>query len=113
MSQKCIFSDSTDEKQLAAEKEQNQPEAEEQGSPEEQRMETNTGGDAGEDVEKTERDRLKEAKVGPVLMSLAFSFSVGVFVCNQQQQEPPCSSRFPKASQHRGNHLHQFKLGLI
>lgn len=56
--------DNTDEKPLgmAAEKEQNQPEGEEQGSPEEQRMETKTSNDAGQDVEKTEKDRLKEAK---------------------------------------------------
>uniref|UniRef100_A0A669ER63 tRNA (adenine(58)-N(1))-methyltransferase non-catalytic subunit TRM6 n=1 Tax=Oreochromis niloticus TaxID=8128 RepID=A0A669ER63_ORENI len=36
--------------------------AEEQGTPEEESMETNTGDDAGQDVEKTEKDKLKEAK---------------------------------------------------
>ncbi|XP_003440847.1 tRNA (adenine(58)-N(1))-methyltransferase non-catalytic subunit TRM6 [Oreochromis niloticus] len=56
--------ENADEKQLnlAAEKEQKQPEAEEQGTPEEESMETNTGDDAGQDVEKTEKDKLKEAK---------------------------------------------------
>uniref|UniRef100_A0A3Q4N494 tRNA (adenine(58)-N(1))-methyltransferase non-catalytic subunit TRM6 n=1 Tax=Neolamprologus brichardi TaxID=32507 RepID=A0A3Q4N494_NEOBR len=39
------------------------PTAEEQGSPEEESMVTNTGDDAGQDVEKTEKDKLKEAKV--------------------------------------------------
>uniref|UniRef100_A0A3P8R9C8 tRNA (adenine(58)-N(1))-methyltransferase non-catalytic subunit TRM6 n=1 Tax=Astatotilapia calliptera TaxID=8154 RepID=A0A3P8R9C8_ASTCA len=57
--------ENTHEKQLnlAAEKKQNQPEAEEQGTPEEESMVTNTGDDAGQDVEKTEKDKLKEAKV--------------------------------------------------
>uniref|UniRef100_A0A3Q4HS23 tRNA (adenine(58)-N(1))-methyltransferase non-catalytic subunit TRM6 n=1 Tax=Neolamprologus brichardi TaxID=32507 RepID=A0A3Q4HS23_NEOBR len=41
------------------------PTAEEQGSPEEESMVTNTGDDAGQDVEKTEKDKLKEAKVCP------------------------------------------------
>uniref|UniRef100_A0AAX7V7E4 tRNA (adenine(58)-N(1))-methyltransferase non-catalytic subunit TRM6 n=1 Tax=Astatotilapia calliptera TaxID=8154 RepID=A0AAX7V7E4_ASTCA len=57
--------ENTHEKQLnlAAEKKQNQPEAEEQGTPEEESMVTNTGDDAGQDVEKTEKDKLKEAKL--------------------------------------------------
>lgn len=56
--------ENTHEKQLnlAAEKKQNQPEAEEQGTLEEESMVTNTGDDAGQDMEKTEKDKLKEAK---------------------------------------------------
>lgn len=60
-----FFSNITDEKQpnVVAEEEQNQPEAEQQGSPEEQSMETNTGDDVGQDLEKKEKDKRKEAKV--------------------------------------------------
>lgn len=74
--QRFIISENTDEKQLnlAAEKEQNQPEAEEQGTPEEESMETNTGDDAGQDVEKTEKDKLKEAKVCPAFMHFPYFF---------------------------------------
>lgn len=76
--QRFIISENTHEKQLnlAAEKKQNQPEAEEQGTPEEKSMVTNTGDDAGQDVEKTEKDKLKEAKVCPAFMHFPFSPSV-------------------------------------
>lgn len=76
--QRFIISENTHEKQLnlAAEKKQNQPEAEEQGTPEEESMVTNTGDDAGQDVEKTEKDKLKEAKVCPAFMHFPFSPSI-------------------------------------
>lgn len=49
---------------MAEEKEkQNQPEAEQQGSPEEQNMETNSGAD---DLEKEQKEKRKEAKVCPL-----------------------------------------------
>lgn len=72
--QSFIISENTHEKQLnlAAEKKQNQPEAEEQGTPEEESMVTNTGDDAGQDMEKTEKDKLKEAKVCPAFMHFLF-----------------------------------------
>ncbi|XP_042359863.1 tRNA (adenine(58)-N(1))-methyltransferase non-catalytic subunit TRM6 [Plectropomus leopardus] len=55
---------SADSKQssMSAEEEQNQPEAERQGSPEEQSMETNSGADGRQDPEKEERERRKEAR---------------------------------------------------
>lgn len=76
--QRFIISENTHEKKLnlAAEKKQNQPEAEEQGTPEEESMVTNTGDDAGQDVEKTEKDKLKEAKVCPAFMHFPFSPSI-------------------------------------
>lgn len=76
--QRFIISENTHEKQLnlAAEKKQNQPEAEEQGTPEEESMVTNTGDDAGQDVEKTEKDKLKEAKVCPAFMHFPFPPSI-------------------------------------
>ncbi|KAA8583372.1 hypothetical protein FQN60_015918 [Etheostoma spectabile] len=46
----------------SAEEEQNQPEAERRGSPEEQSMETSTGADGSHDPEKDEREKLKEAR---------------------------------------------------
>ncbi|XP_047429757.1 tRNA (adenine(58)-N(1))-methyltransferase non-catalytic subunit TRM6 [Mugil cephalus] len=53
-----------DQKKLnvAAEEEQNQPGAEQQGSPEEDSMDTNAGDDAEQDQEKMEREKRKEAK---------------------------------------------------
>jgi len=53
---------SADSKQSNVEEGQTQPEAEQQGSPEEQSMETNTGTDDGKDQEKEEKERRKEAK---------------------------------------------------
>ncbi|XP_044026153.1 tRNA (adenine(58)-N(1))-methyltransferase non-catalytic subunit TRM6 [Siniperca chuatsi] len=55
---------SADSKQsnLAAEDDQNQPEAEQQGGPEEQSMETSSGADGGHDQEKEEKEKRKEAK---------------------------------------------------
>uniref|UniRef100_A0A3Q1EQI4 tRNA (adenine(58)-N(1))-methyltransferase non-catalytic subunit TRM6 n=1 Tax=Acanthochromis polyacanthus TaxID=80966 RepID=A0A3Q1EQI4_9TELE len=47
---------------LAADEEQIQPEAEQQGSPEEQSMETNAEDDAAQDQEKIEKEKRKEAK---------------------------------------------------
>lgn len=51
---------------MAAEEEQNQPEAERRGSPEEQSMETNSGADGSHDHEKDEQEKLKEARVCPL-----------------------------------------------
>lgn len=55
---------SADSKQsnLATEEGETQPESEQQGSPEEQSMETNTGTNDGQDQEKEEKERRKEAK---------------------------------------------------
>lgn len=55
----------TDSKQsnMAAGEEQKQPEAEQQGSPEEQSMETNSAPDGSQDQEKEEKEKRKEAKV--------------------------------------------------
>lgn len=55
---------SADSKQSnrAAEEKQNQPEAQQQGSPEEQSMETSSGADGSHDQEKEEREKRKEAK---------------------------------------------------
>lgn len=47
---------------MATEEGETQPESEQQGSPEEQSMETNTGTDDGQDQEKEEKERRKEAK---------------------------------------------------
>ncbi|XP_078130997.1 tRNA (adenine(58)-N(1))-methyltransferase non-catalytic subunit TRM6 [Sander vitreus] len=47
---------------MAAEEEQNQPEAERRGSPEEQSMETSSGADGSHDHEKAEQEKLKEAR---------------------------------------------------
>lgn len=60
-----IICNITEEKQpsAVAEEEQNQPEAVLQGSPEEQSMETNSGADVGQDLEKEEKDKRREAKV--------------------------------------------------
>lgn len=43
--------------------EEKQPSAVLQGSPEEQSMETNSGADVGQDLEKEEKDKRREAKV--------------------------------------------------
>ncbi|XP_029281127.1 tRNA (adenine(58)-N(1))-methyltransferase non-catalytic subunit TRM6 [Cottoperca gobio] len=55
---------SADSKQsnMAAKEEQNQPEAERQGSPEEQSMETNSGADGSHDPKKEEEEKRREAK---------------------------------------------------
>uniref|UniRef100_UPI0037E9024D tRNA (adenine(58)-N(1))-methyltransferase non-catalytic subunit TRM6 n=1 Tax=Semicossyphus pulcher TaxID=241346 RepID=UPI0037E9024D len=47
---------------MAAEETQNQPEAEQQGSPAEQSMETNSAADGSHDQEKEEREKRREAK---------------------------------------------------
>lgn len=54
---------SADEKQSSmVEEEKSQPDATQQGSPEEQSMETSAGDDTGQDQEKTQEEKRKEAK---------------------------------------------------
>lgn len=89
-----IFSNVTDQKQLsvAAEEEQKEPEAEQQGSPEEDSMETNTVNDADQDQEAMQREKRKEAKVCAAFTvqipsSLKTGGSCGVVV---RQRSPVC-----------------------
>lgn len=51
---------------MAAEDRRKQPEAERQGSPQEQSMETGSGADGGHDQEKEEKEKRREAKVCPL-----------------------------------------------
>lgn len=65
----------TDSKQsnMATEEEQSQPEAEQQGSPEEQSMETSSGADGSHDQEKEEKEKRKEAKVCPIFTNPTYN----------------------------------------